>query len=266
MKTAALGQFGDTSLVFIELEKNYDSFDKELQKEIEWLEKAVKRVCNSSGDIEKEVEKLFPNLFALRVKGLSEIEKEGKSISDIQDEILPVLDEISDNQKLRKLSHNVVQSFGLNRKLTQFLKQSGQLTSANIKAAGEVDYKMFVVFSNYMPSQLKKMVLGLTRASLFIEFLAVVAYLINENEVSVTGKKLEQLNKLSSKTHSEFMGYVELLIAMGEKELLEKEKGEWASSALVSLAKMYDDDEPDYSDVELKEPNPKYNSWKRDQW
>ncbi|MCG3167395.1 MAG: hypothetical protein POELPBGB_03185 [Bacteroidia bacterium] len=46
----------------------------------------------------------------------------------------------------------------------------------------------------------------------------------------------------------------------------DKEREEWAEIAKQGLAKAYGDDEPDYSDVQLKEPNPEYKSWKKDQW
>ena len=45
----------------------------------------------------------------------------------------------------------------------------------------------------------------------------------------------------------------------------EDEAGEWYDIAIQSMAKAYTDDEPDYSDVTLMEPNPEYKAWKRDQ-
>jgi hypothetical protein len=40
--------------------------------------------------------------------------------------------------------------------------------------------------------------------------------------------------------------------------LLDKEHDEWINMSAQSLSRAYSEDEPDYSDVLLKEPNPKY--------
>lgn len=42
----------------------------------------------------------------------------------------------------------------------------------------------------------------------------------------------------------------------------DKEHDQWADLAMQGLAKAYSDDEPDYSDLTLKEPNPEYKPWK----
>jgi len=51
-------------------------------------------------------------------------------------------------------------------------------------------------------------------------------------------------------------------IPKGESE---QEAKEWYSIAIQSMAKTYSDDEPDYSDVTLMEPNPEYKAWKKGQ-
>lgn len=45
----------------------------------------------------------------------------------------------------------------------------------------------------------------------------------------------------------------------------DRELDEWTDIAMQGLAKTYGDDEPDYSDVILKEPNPEYKPWKKEQ-
>lgn len=67
---------------------------------------------------------------------------------------------------------------------------------------------------------------------------------------------LELLKKL------DFVKVVSKEIDSKSAEVTE-ERNKWVELAVQGLAKNYSDDEPDYSDVVLMEPNPEYKPWKK---
>jgi predicted nucleic acid-binding protein len=70
-----------------------------------------------------------------------------------------------------------------------------------------------------------------------------------------SGMPVEEIEKQVEKEYG---------ISIEIKEQDDEERKFWQQAALQSMAKEYDD-EPDYSDIQLMEPNPEYKPWKKDQ-
>jgi hypothetical protein len=264
MQAAALGQFSDIGFVFIELKQNYAQLDQELQKEVDRLEKVIQRVCRSRKPPEEEIEELFPVIFSLRVKAIQWMVGREEDLDKVLDDALPEIEVLETNPKLRKIGRNISDSLASNKELMVFLKRSGQLNTDRMRSVGELDYAAFVVAVQYMPTQFRRIISRLSHASLSIEFLSIAAVLLNEKKVEANGPKLMQLSELSYKLSEEYQGLVGTLISFGKKELLTEERNDWMAFGLSGLADAYGDNEPDYSKVEVKEPNPEYTPWKRD--
>ena len=45
----------------------------------------------------------------------------------------------------------------------------------------------------------------------------------------------------------------------------QNDENEWNSLSLKNLEKAYEINEPDYNDIQVQEPNPSYDPWKKDQ-
>lgn len=263
MQAAALSQISDISFVFIDLKQNYAHLDKGLQQEVDRLEKAIQRVCNSRKLPEKEIEDLFPLIFSLRVKAMRWMAEKEDGFDTVLDDVFAEIEALQANPKLRKIGINISESLACNKRLMVFLKQSDQLTNDKMRSFGELDYTSLIVSMQYMPSQVRKFLGRLTSVSLSIEFLSIATVLINEEAVKASGPKLIQLNDLMAKLSKDYQGLVRALISLGEQELLSKERDAWMTFGMRGIADAYGDDEPDYANVQLKEPNPDYIPWKR---
>ena len=55
------------------------------------------------------------------------------------------------------------------------------------------------------------------------------------------------------------MGYVNHLITMAQTEMFLEEKSEWDTLSIKAFASAYSDEEPDYENITLREPNPEYH-------
>lgn len=258
MKAAALSQFNEGGFILFELKQNYSGLDIELRNNMDKLEKSIKRVFISRKKIEKEAETLFPLLFNIRMQGLSFFGESDKTISEIQDGLLPEIEKLSEVKSLNKLSYNIADSLSHNRKLTDFFKKSGHINKEQLKTVSELNYESFGTFVILMPPPIRKTVLQMTKASLFIEFFSIAALMIKDGALKISGAKMLELNKFSEEINHEYMGLIHGLINMGEKELFTKEHDEWAAFSMQNLSGAYGDDEPDYNNMAVKEPNPEY--------
>jgi hypothetical protein len=259
MKASALNEFSDIGFVFIDLKTKYNELDKDLQRDVDWLEKAVKRVCASRKKIENDIEELFPKLFSLRIKALNRVAEEGENLHSVLNEMVPVMNQLGGDQRIRSIISNVSRAINYNKKLVEFLELTGQLSKEKIKATKNLDYQSYFVVLQYMPSQLKRLMSGLTITSLGIEFLSVAAILIHEKLVPVSGTKLLQLSSFSKNTVDEYIVHTDMLIRMAQYDNFSSERQEWAAFGMLNLSGAYSADEPDISHLELKERNPGYN-------
>src|ERR1051326_1209918 len=184
MQVASLGEFSDISFAFIDLKKNYNSLDKELQKEFDWLVGSVKKVCASSKKANVEIELLFPELFQLRVKALSWMAEKENNVTSVFDDVFPLIKNIGEDSKIKKLAFNISNALSCNKKLVEFLESKGEkLTHEKIKSINNLDYKTYLVILQYMPSQIRRIVSQLLETSLYIEFFSLSDILIHEHTV-----------------------------------------------------------------------------------
>jgi hypothetical protein len=165
--------------------------------------------------------------------------------------------------KLRKIAGSISDALACNTELMALLKKSGQLDNDRMRSVGELDYAGFIVAVQYMPAPIKRIMNRLSHTSLSIEFLSIAAVLLHEGTVQAKGPKLVQLGNLAQKLSTEYQGLIRTLISFGQQELLSEEHNAWMTFGMQGLANAYGENEPDYTNVLVKEPNPEYTPWKR---
>ncbi|HYG50840.1 MAG TPA: hypothetical protein VD905_08045 [Flavobacteriales bacterium] len=109
-----------------------------------------------------------------------------------------------------------------------------------------------------MPSQIRDLVLDLTRTSLFIEFFAISADIIRTKEIRVNDLKIKEFTSFSTSINYEYSTNVDFLISLAKKDMADEEHNMWGAFGISGLAKAYGGDEPDYDRMIFKEPNPGY--------
>ncbi len=261
MQTASLGQYGNLDFVFLDLKQKSATLDKETSKDLKKLEKLIIKSFSSRKKLDTELDLIYPQLFSLRLKGLEYLSEEKQDINKALDEVYPAIEVLGKNPRLKKTGYHIAQALSYNRKLVNFFEDTGLVNEKTISSIVEsdIDYSSYLVALKLMPTNISKLFMGLMNASLQIEFISIASIMLNNKEFTCSDLKIAQLTSLASNTSIAYMGYVNHLITMAQAELFIDEKNEWNSVSLKAYANAYSDNEPDYDNIVLREPNPEYN-------
>lgn len=107
-------------------------------------------------------------------------------------------------------------------------------------------------------------------AALLVYYAVLYYFRINMTDKLDAGKLLEEIIKRKSSKQIEkqikndFGINVQFQQTDHSEQSFIKEKKEWTNMTISEFGKMYAVDEPDYSDVPVREPNPEYKTWKKD--
>lgn len=261
MQAATLGQYGNLDFVFLDLKQHSNSLDKEILKDLKKLERLITNALTSRKKLDSELHLISPQLFSLRMKALEWLTKEKQDINSILDEVYPSIEKLGENPRLKKVGYHIAQSLSYNRKLVSFFSDAGVLDEKNLQSisASNFDYSSFVIALQFMPPQISRLLMGIMNASLQIEFISIAAIMVNNNEIKCSDLKVLQLTALASNTAIEYMGYVNHLLTMAQTEMFLEEKSEWNTLSTKAFASAYSDEEPDYENITLREPNLEYH-------
>lgn len=261
MQTASLGQYGNLDFVFLDLKQKSSSLDKETLKDLKKLEKLIAKAFSSRKKLDAELNLIYPQLFSIRIKALEYLSAEKLDINTALDEVYPAIEVLGKNPRLKKTGYHIAQALTYNRKLVNFFEDAGIINEKAISSFTEtqLDYSSCIVALKLMPAQISRLFIGLINTSLQIEFISIAATMINDKELNCSDVKIAQLTNLAYNTSIEYMGYVNHLITMGQAELFMNEKNEWSAGSIKTYVNAYSDNEPDYDNVVLREPNPEYN-------
>jgi hypothetical protein len=261
MQAAGIGQLGGLDFVFVDLKQNVDKLDKAIQKDLNRIEKLIIRTITSRKKLNTEVHAIFPELFNLRLKGLEWLANEKIDLNDALDEVYPSIEMLAENPRLKMVGYHICQALIYNRKLVDFFSEKGVIHKDSLDEfnAAQLDYASFFMALQLIPSQIRRLIVGLVNSSLMIEFLSISSVMINSSEVSCSPTKLIQLNDLAKTTALDYMNHVNALLSMAQAELFYEERNDWGSVGLNSFSKAYGDNEPDYDGM-VGEPNPDYSA------
>ncbi|MCB9224982.1 MAG: hypothetical protein H6582_12430 [Crocinitomicaceae bacterium] len=262
MQVSSLNQFGGFDFAFFDLKHKSEELDDSMIKMLEEIEIRVIKCIKSRKNLESEVTRILPELFSFRMEALEWLSTSDISISDVPDEIYPEIESFADNPKLKTIGFHISNALAYNRKLIEYFTESGAINQDSISNIAEqnLDFQTFLMVLKFLPNQIRKIVEGLFLSSLQIEFLAIAAFMINNEEITCTSNKFLQINEMAKNVSQGYIVFANGLIAMAKSEQFFEEKTEWKNIGLQGLSNAYGDDEPDYDDLTFFEPNPDYQS------
>jgi hypothetical protein len=261
MRAASIGQYGNLDFVFLDLKHHTGVLDKQITNDLKQLEKLIRSTLTSRKKLETELHLIFPRLFDLRIKAMEWLSENQTNVNQVLDEVYPSIEVLGQNPRLKKTGFSISQALLYNRKLVSFFSESGVINENTFQSVStsNFDYSSFIVALQLMPPQINRLIGGLMNASLQIEFISIAAIMIHNEEATCSDVKIAQLTSLASTASSQYMGYVNHLITMGKTELFTNDKEDWNTISTKLYANAYGDDEPDYDNYVLREPNPDYN-------
>ena len=161
--------------------------------------------------IKTSLDKLIPQIFNFRIKALKWLC--GESSIDLQtmiDVAYPQIEELKNNKKLALLAENILFALRCNQKVVRAIYSSGDFTADNIaehfSTAPAITYEQFLgtlAFSipdEYAVQKLTDWV----NASLYIEFIALAATIIHEENIKVTDRAINEMAFLVADAAQEY--------------------------------------------------------------
>ena len=79
--------------------------------------------------------------------------------------------------------------------------------------------------------------------------------------MNIEAEKIKLVKKLLDTNSEEILKEVKTIL-YGRQSESEEEREDWLKLGMRNFERIYAEDEPDISQITLKEPNPAYNPWK----
>ncbi len=265
MRTAVTGAYNPPDFIFLELKQEKMGLHPDGLKLVRKIEKKIIAALKSRSGLKKEIEICFPDLFELRMQGVKWISSEKQNNYDAAaDELYPLLSALSKHDYLKKLNLYFIQAISAGRAFMRFMKQHDLLNNNdfNPKNLDEITFETYYFVIMQQPPAYRTMLLRLLKASLGVEFCIISALLINEGEIRISPARSKQLEEVCRDSGMEYIAVMDYLLRQAKDDLLQNERNEWNAMSLQAFAAAYDQDEYDYDDVLVREPNPDYRKKK----
>jgi hypothetical protein len=188
---------------FLQLRSNYSRLQNPLRKDYDGMVSLATDMVVSQRKLKPQIENRLPDLFNLRLKAINWLIAD----SDIDllaklDEVSPQIEELKQNTKLDILADNILFALRANRQVVvSFMRNEDMSQEALIRNFSEqsiINYEQFeaAIAIGVPDNETATMILEWTNASLYIEFIALAATLINAERLKVATKTIHELEFL----------------------------------------------------------------------
>ncbi|PBQ33904.1 hypothetical protein CNR22_19645 [Sphingobacteriaceae bacterium] len=196
----------------LQMKNHFEELDHPLQKEVSGLLDSIKRIVGSSSPIKKHVISALPQIFNLRIKGMIWLIEEGElDFSNIIDEVYPQIEKLKNNPRLEILAENILFALRCNKKVVEKLSTiegfSEESVGKSVSQLSSITYEQFVtgIALSIPDAEATQKFLDWINSSLFIEFVATAAVIIDEENVQASPENINELAFLISDAAQEYI-------------------------------------------------------------
>jgi hypothetical protein len=196
----------------LQLKNHFGELDHPLQHEVSVLLESIKKVIKSPAPIKKQVMGALPAIFDLRIKGIKWLVKQGEfDFVEILNEVYPQIEKLRKNPLLEVLAENILFALRCNQRVVKKLIGiegfSEENLSNGITQLPNITYQQFVAGIAFsIPDQEgAQKVLDWINSSLCIEFVAVAAVTIDEDDIQLSRENINELAFIISDAAQDYM-------------------------------------------------------------
>jgi hypothetical protein len=198
-------------VVCFELKNHYSQLENPLKKEVDKLLTEVKEIVTSGKQIKPLLDNLLKDIFNLRIKAIKWLLKDGGfESSEMLDEVYSQIEKLKENPKLEVLVENILFALRCNRKVIDAVITTADFSKENIEANVQqlptVTYEQFIsAIKLGVPDELMaQKIVDWTNASLYIEFVTVATSVINDEQLKVSDKIINELSFIIADAAQEY--------------------------------------------------------------
>ncbi|TAM97796.1 MAG: hypothetical protein EPN39_10485 [Chitinophagaceae bacterium] len=189
----------------------YPQLDNPLKKELDRLSKDIKAIIVSGKKIQAQSLSMLGRIFNLRIKAIKWLASDD-NFDYLQklNEIIPQIEKINMNEKLEVLTENLLFALRCNQRVVESLLNNVEASSAGFSTAiaqlPEINYDQFLASLAFAipDDEATQKIVDWTNSSLHIEFAMVAADIINDNNLKVSDKTINELAFLVADAAQEY--------------------------------------------------------------
>jgi hypothetical protein len=198
-------------ILCLQLRNNYTLIDNPLRRELDGLLLDIRQAVSTSVDLKKDIDKSLSSVFNLRIKGIKWLleNKEFDLHSMFEDTYLQ-FEELKLNSKLEVLAENLLFAIRTNKRVVDALIGSGEFSQSSFDQFAPnlpiLTYNQFVtaIALGIVDDAITQKIIDWTNASLYIEYIAITAFIIKDEELKVTRKTINQLSYLVANASQDY--------------------------------------------------------------
>lgn len=199
-------------LICYQLRNNlYSHLENPLKKELDRLSKDIKTIITSGNKVQVQSMAILEQLFNLRIKAIRWLASDSNfDYLQMVSEILPQIEEIKLNRKLEVLSENLLFALRCNQRVVESLLGTNEISSDHgdsiLSELPEINYQQYIAtLALTIPDdEICQKFMDWTSSSLHIEFVMIAADIINDENLKISDKTINELAFLVSDSAQEY--------------------------------------------------------------
>lgn len=186
----------------------YPRLENPLKKDIDRLSKSIKKILISGQTIQQLPVDILSFIFNLRIKSLKWLSVQNNAeYRDIMAHVFEHFEQPSQNEELTVLNENILFALRCNRRVVEnLLKANAGMKGEAERELPEINYEHYLASLAFVvPGEEEARKLAeWTQSSLYIEFVMLAADLLNNGEVQVSNKTINELSFLVADAAQEY--------------------------------------------------------------
>jgi len=189
----------------VEIRSYVNHLDNSQKKEYDNLVSKIEYIILNEKNIRLNFDKILPLVFNFRIKALKWlIENEKINLLDTLNEVQKEFEIIKENKKLRLLAENILFALRVNQRVVNSLLSRIHYSNENFRLETKkidlINYEQFIssISIGIPDDEISQKIIDFVHNSLYVEIVSLSAILINEKNLKISSKKINELSEIIS--------------------------------------------------------------------
>lgn len=198
-------------ILCLQLRNLYPMNDDPLRKELDKLLSDIEYGITTGKDIKPLIDNTIAKIFNIRIKGIKWLFEQQKfDFGLIFDDIYSQFEELKSDSRLEVLAENLLFAIRSNKRVIDALIASGDFSQESIEQHAPnlpiLSYNQFItaIALGIADDNITQKIIDWTNSSLYIEFVAVAAFIIKDEKLKVSKRTINQLAFLVANAAQEY--------------------------------------------------------------
>jgi hypothetical protein len=247
-------------LTIIGARMHYNELPLVIQKKLDSFEHKMVRAFRGKRTLDDHFKDTLESLFNLRLQLFVWFSTQEISVEHLKVQVRPQLDDLCKDPLVGQIGFLVNRALDQNNRLIESLSENLESSVEELRRTPHVPKIKFDSFISSLFIMGADVLANVIVYSLYFEMIAVSALLIHKGKIKPGITKLEELILRAQTDVAEYCKYAGKFREGWTHRRNVEEKADYELMASQSFNSFFAEDEPDYGDVEIRNPNPDFRS------